>query len=278
MSRILGRSYDVYQLVDYLQNNELVDFKKDKSNSSWNIIENVKNDIKPYLPDIAIDFINEEKIDILRSPLRIYTFTSVPQYSDEKRFIRYPSLKPIKEYEREYAYYLGLLLTSYQIDTEEEFLEIGREYDDILPLLIDYLYLKINNKEEEFSLKYVDEIKHYTRYYKRLYDNYHKFYEFSSNAEVHDLSENEYKNFKELCDDKDEDMERITMQNIKKLSALDGMLQIIDKKLSDKEYKELVKELMLNSDENRSFILYDKGIDSFGYKRLRKEIDKYKIK
>ena len=30
------------------------------------------------------------------------------------------------------------------MDTEEELLEIGKEYDEILPLLLDYLYMKYN--------------------------------------------------------------------------------------------------------------------------------------
>ena len=66
------------------------------------------------------------------------------------------------------------------------------------------------------------------------------------------------------------------MNQLVELSSLDGTLQIIDKNYSTEEYKELIEELMINSDENRSSILYQRGIESYGYKRLRKEIEKYK--
>ena len=60
-----------------------------------------------------------------------------------------------------------------------------------------------------------------------------------------------------------------------KLSSLDGMLQIIDKNYSIDEYKKLIEELVKNEDFSRSSILYDRGIESYGYRRLRKEIEKF---
>lgn len=276
MSRILGRTYDVLQISNTLKNNSFPIYVRDNRESSWEKIDNIINEIEDYLPNIAIDFINKEKISILKNPLRIYTFTSVPEYKDEKRFIRFPSIKPKKEFEREYAFYLGLLLSSYQIDTEEEILELGKEYDDIIPLLIEYIYLKEEKNENKFSLKYLNELKKYTSHFEKNYKKYKKFYEFSNNSKTHNLDDREYNNFRKLCDDYDEEMERVTLPNIIKLSAFDGVLQIIDKNYTKEEYKKLIEELMINKNESRSSLLYDREIESYGYKRLRKEIDKYK--
>ncbi len=57
---------------------------------------------------------------------------------------------------------------------------------------------------------------------------------------------------------------------------MDATLQIIDRNLSQAEYKDLIEELMLNPDHNREKIINDKGIETFGFKRLRKEINRVK--
>ncbi len=278
MSRVLGRAMDVLQIVNYLQESELPKFFDDKTPTTWEEVENVKNKLKIYLPDSAIDFINKENIIIKKSPLRRYTLTSVPEYKDEKRFIRFPSNKPIKKFEREYAFYLGLLLSSYQIDTQEELLETGKEYDDILPLILEYLYMKDNHMGREFSLRHLNEIKHFSKYYKKIYMDYNHFYDFTNSSDTSELSEQEYENYLKMASDKDEEMERLTMEDITKLSSLEGTLQIIDRNLNNGQLKRLIHELMINKNENRSFVLYDYGIDSYGYKRLKKEIDHFNYK
>lgn len=275
MSRLLGRSNDVLSISDELQY-DFPKYQKDETIIPWDEIEKTKNDVFEYLPDVAIDFINKEKIDVLKSPFRLYTFTSVPEYKDEKRFIRFPSKNNKKEYLREYAFYLGLLLSSYQTDNEEEYLEIGKEYDDILPLVLDYIYLKHNNIEDRYSLKYLNFLKKYTKSFKKSHKLYEEFYNFSSNAETRELSDSQYNIFMNLSYEKDEEMERIIMQHMIKLSSFDGSLQIIDKNYSKDEIKKLIEALMLNKDESRSSILYERGIESYGYRSLRKEINKYK--
>ena len=276
MSKILGRAQDVLNIISCIQELNIPKYNRNNSISSWEVIEDVPNKLKIYLPDSAIEFIDKEKIKITKSPLRLYTLTSIPEYEDEERFIRFPSLKPYKEFEREYAFYIGALLSSYQIDTQEELLEMGKEYDDLLPLLMDYLYLKSTGNEEVFFDKYLFDLKYFSKYYGKIYKKYKDFYEFYNSAETRDLTDSEYKSFIELSECRDEDMEKTTMEDIVKLSALEGVLQLKDKDLSIEEYKKLIEDLMFNKDESRTSILYERGIDSYGYKRLRKEIENYK--
>ena len=144
MSRVLGRVNDVLQAVNYIQNTVFPSYVRDNEPSSWKEIINIPKRLNLYLPDSAIDFINKEEIKIVNNPFRKYTLTSVPEDETEKRYIVFPSKKANKEFEREYAFYLGNLLSHYQIDTEEEFLENGKEFDDVLPILFDYLITKEN--------------------------------------------------------------------------------------------------------------------------------------
>ena len=278
MSRVLGRAMDVLQIVNYLQDSEIPKYITDKSITTWEAIEQVPNKLKIYLPDSAIDFINKEKIQLKKNPLRKYVFTSVPDYPDEKRYIVFPSLKPRRIYERDYAFYLGLLLSSYKKDNQEELLENCKEYDDLLALLIDYLYLKANGREEDFSLKYLFEIKYFSKYFGKIYEAYEEGHAFSNSDEIDFLSDQQYERYLEKEKEYDEDMEKTIMEDIVKLSAFEATLQITDLDLDNDQIKKLINDLMINEGENRSSVLYDRGIDSYGYKRMKKEIDKYNRK
>ena len=68
------------------------------------------------------------------------------------------------------------------------------------------------------------------------------------------------------------------MEDIVKLSAFEETHQITDLDLENDQIKKLINDLMINEGENRSSVLYDRGIDSYGYKRMKKEIDKYNRK
>ena len=68
------------------------------------------------------------------------------------------------------------------------------------------------------------------------------------------------------------------MEDVVKLSAFEATLQITDLDLDNDQIKKLINDLMINEGENRSSVLYDRGIDSYGYKRMKKEIDKYNRK
>ena len=276
MSKILGRVNDVLNVSKELKEADIPKYIKDKSKTTWDNIEKVKNDLSIYLPDIAIDFINQDKIYMYKSPLRIYTFTSIPEYEDERRFIRYPSLTPKKEFEREYSFFLGLLLSSYHMDTQEEIMEIGKEYDDILPLLLDYLYMKQNNKEDKYALKFLNFIDKFLKRYQKSYKKYDEFCDTLFNTDTYEFNDDELEHFENHCKETESEFEEYTMNKLIKLSSLDGMLQIIDKNYDEKEFKKLIEELVINEDFSRTAILYDKGIESYGYKRLRKEIEKYK--
>jgi len=275
MSRVLGKTQEIINICDYIQESNIQKFERNNKKTTWDSIENTFNTLSFYLPDSAIDYLKEDKIVIKKNPLRKYTFISIPENSNEKRLIRFPSLGAKEEYKRELSFFLGLLLSSYNED-EENMYEISGEFDNFLPYILDYLYLKSDNKESDFSLKYLDKIKNYTKYYKAYNEEYNNFYDVTKEASF-EFTENGYQRYIKDCQKKDEELSKFTIENMNMLSSLEAVLQLIDEILSEKELKLLILKLMLNGDKNRRYILNDYNINVNGYKYLKKELNKYKV-
>ena len=67
---------------------------------------------------------------------------------------------------------------------------------------------------------------------------------------------------------------RNTLLYLVPLSSMDATLQLIDKYKDDKdEIRYLIYELVQNESHNREEIMAERNIDTYGFKRLRKEID-----
>ena len=275
MSRIYGKAYEVYNITKDLEETKLPKYKRDNTKSSWDEIETTPEKIEIYLPDRAIDFLTSKKTKIMKTPFLKYTLKQVPEEESEERFIRFPSLSPKEEFKRELMFYMGMLLSSYNRDTPKEEYGIPNEYDDTLPLLLEYLYLKYANKEDEFSIKHLNELKGFQKNYRTFYDDYQDFQNLRREARFANLSQEKYEKFQSLCIDKEDEIISLTKDSIIQLSSLEGALGIIE--LLDKEdIKTIIEKLMINEKYNRSEVLQEYGIESFGYKRLRKELEQYK--
>ena len=106
MSRVFGRSYDVYNISKELQDAKFERFKRDNSISTWDKISESPEKIEMYLPDVAIDFLTSKKIKIMRTPFLKYTLTQIPDNEEQSRFIKFPSLLPRNEFKRELLFYV----------------------------------------------------------------------------------------------------------------------------------------------------------------------------
>ena len=275
MSRIYGRAYDVYSITKDLEETKLPKYKKDNTKTSWDEIEITPEKIEIYLPDKAIDFLASKKTKIMKTPFLKFTLTQIPEEENEERFIKFPSLTPKEEFKRELMFYMGMLLSSYNKDNPNEKYGIPNEYDDTLPLLLEYLYLKYVNKEDKFSIKHLNELQSYQKDYITFYDDYQDFQDLRRKARFAYLSQEKYEKFQALCIDKENEITSLTNDSIIQLSSLEGVLGIIE--LLDKEdIKTIIEKLMINEKYNRSEVLKEYGIESFGYKRLRKELEQYK--
>ena len=273
MSREMGKSYEVYQIASELNKTSFPVYRRDNRESSWDEIETTPERLELYLPDVAIDFLTSKKVKLYKTPFRKYTLTQIPENNQEDRFIKFPSLRPKEEFKRELMFYMGMLLSSYHIDDPEDEYIIPGEYDDLLPNILEYLSLKEDKREEFFSIKHLNELKKFNKTYPRIYDDYKDFQELENRARFSSISPEKMENFRQLSIDRAYEMEEETKKSVVQLSSLDGALSLIDITKTPDEFKQLIEELMLNKDNDRAQVLRKRKIDSYGYKRLRKEID-----
>ncbi len=249
MSRLYGRIDDIYNISKYLNNNYNKKYKKDMTCIDAKDLEDAPLSLSSYLPNNVINFLNKKEITICYNPLSRFTSTIIE--NDEPTII-YPSSKIREEYKRELIYFIGDILKNINLDLLPDKFDLKCQYASIVPLLLEYIYLKEENKIERFSEKYLSELKENAKDYIRLYDKYHK-------------NENKY------------DIGTFLMASLTYLvpfASFDACLQVTDKYISDKEkMKELLKELIENPQNNRENIMLKHDIDTYGFKRLRKEIE-----
>lgn len=280
MSRLYGRIYDVHRVTEELLESEkyLPKYKKDTKLSSWQEIETTPEKVEMYLPDQAIDFLMSKKIKIYKNPLREYTLVSLPTEADEERKVVFNSLLPYNEFKRELMFYVGMILSDYNHDKEENLYEIPHEYDDLLPLLLEYLYMKKAGKEKDFILKHLNELVRLSKFFDVEYKDYQDFNDFKAKVQLCALNGKKLENFRNLCEEKDNDIIKATQNNIVQLSSLEALLGVLETINSEEDIKELIKDLMLNKNGSRNEVLMDRGIDSYGFKRLKKELQTRKKK
>lgn len=278
MSRVFGKAFDVYNVAKELKETKFERYKRDNRECSWTDIEQTPEKIEIYLPDRAIDFLSSKKTKIIKTPFNRYTNMQIPGKENEERYIRFPSLLPKIEFKRELIYYMGMLLSSYREDDLSEDLGIREEYEDVLPLILEYLYLKSVGEEDKFSIKHLNEMKKFTKEYMTFYDDYQDFSDLRRTANLSSLDEKRYQNFQQLCIDKDTEITSFTHDCITQLSSMEAALSIIDSIKDIEDIKKIIEELMLNEKGNRSHVLIEREINSYGYRRLRKEIETYRKK
>ena len=274
MSRVYGRAYDVYSITKLLEETEIKKYKRDNQKTTWADIEYTPEKIITYLPDCAIDFLAEKKVKIMKTPFLKYTMTQIPDNEEQDRFIKFPSLIPKEEFKRELMFYIGMILSNYNRDNDSDEYEISDEYEDTLPLLLEYIYLKLAGKDDKFVIKHLNKLKSYQKNYIYFYDDYKDFEDLKREAEFANLDKIRYEKFQNLCKDKEDEISSLTKDSLSQLSSLEGTLAIIDSCTTKEELKKIIEELMLNKKNNRGIILRGREIESYGYKRLRKEIEK----
>ena len=156
-----------------------------------------------------------------------------------------------EEYKRDLVYFIGDLLRRLSLDYIPDEFDIRCQYSDVLPLLMEYLFLRDCGKEKRFSDKHLQDLKLNANQYIKIYEKFENNKEFSN--------------------------EQIFLRNsllyLVPLSSMDATLQISDEIINDKEsLKQLIKELIENENHNREDVLNKRNINTYGFKRLRKEI------
>lgn len=274
MSRTYGKSNITYDFYEELLDTKIPKYKKDKRESSWEAIRDIDNKIKLYLPEQAIELLGSKRTVILRQPFRRKTISVIPAEPEGVRAIVFPRNAPYKENEYEYMYYLGRLLSVVNPDDMFDFYVPG-EYDEVIPLLLEYLYVKEHGDTDQFSINYFNELKKNAKRFMRNYNTIESDAKSLDYAKRNSMLFDPY--YAEQVFNKDKNnFEQLAAINMRVLASFDALLNIADRNLSVEEIKELIDKLMTNKTKSRETVIRDMDIDTLNYPRIRKELKKFK--
>ena len=277
MSRLYGRSYDVYNTSRYLKDSNIPKYHKNKTKTDWDDVVVSPEKIEIYLPDTAIKILENKPIQIVKSPFVVKETSILPRSEDEEATIFFPTYKAIEEYKRELVFFLGTVLSIKSPDELPKNYNIPCEYSDLLALLFEYLYLKETNDLDNFSLKHLNELIYNAKHYVPFYETYYKRINKDKELEFFvNMNEKERKVINEHANKREKSFLKSTLDSLVALSSMDAVLQITDKYSDVETIKNIIEELLENRNNNRQEIINNMGIESYGYKRLKKEIDRSK--
>ena len=273
MSRLFGRTDDVYSISKLLVETDFKEYKPDKRRIDHEALVNAPGEVEMYLPDKAIDFINTTDVGLYKS-----LFTREVKYrvaacnEGELPAMLFPVGRLIEEYKDDVIFFLGRLLANYSPDELPKHFDISCEFSDMISIILVYLHLREQGKEDMLLTKFSKDFVQNARRFIKVYEDYQRYCE--------NVRAKEFFSTEEGPDKYAESNKRAilikTLNSLVPLSSMDASLQIIDRNPSQEEYKELIEELMLNPEHNREKLINDKGIETFGFHRLRKEINRVK--
>ncbi len=272
MSRLYGRMDDVYSISKLLVESDFEEYKKNKQVIDFESLISSPSKIELYLPQRSIDFINETDIAFSRSLFCKEVQMLVPTSKNETPSLCFPRGKLIEEYKNDVIFFIGRLLANISPDFMPKEFDIACEYSDVLAILLEYLYLKENGQEDNIFRMYINDFVSNAKSYIRVYDRYQDYCE--ANRERKMFYTNERLDNMEIRNK--QAMLRKILSSLVPLASMDASLQLIDNLKTQDEYRLLIDELMENKNHNRERTLLDKGINTYGFKRLRKEIDRIK--
>lgn len=250
MSRLYGRVEDVYNFYKYLLEN--YDYKYVKDNKE------ISNEELQDTPKLVIDYLDKTNISYLNSCNINYYWNRKSKdivYGDDEddsKSIFFPTKIMKEEYKAELMYFIGDILRRKSPDYMNDEYDICCQYTDTIPLLIEYLYFKETNNSERFITKNFDDLKINAPIFNKIHDRAFK-YPVIYTEDV---------------------LLRNTLLNLVPLSSMDAVLQIVDKYGQDKDkLRKILFNLIENVNHNREEVINDININTYGLKRLRKEID-----
>lgn len=269
MSRLYGRSDDVYKISKYLIESDIKEYKKDNRKISMDDIIECPSSLEIYLPDKALEILSDTPIVLAKTIFAKEPITFMPNDKKESPEIYFPKYRMIEEHKNDVIFFLGRILASYSPDEMPKYFNIPCEYHDVIPILLTYLFSKENGKEDTFSSKFLNELAYNARSYVKTYDDYQNYLTAKQANNMFGTS-NSLDKYEES--NKNAILLK-TLTHLVPLSSMDATLQLVDEIKEPTEYKEILEKLILNPNHNREKIIESMGIDSYGFKRLRKEID-----
>ena len=195
--------------------------------------------ITPYLTDEAVNYLNDCNIQLAHNNFIKDTIYS--SYGDEENIIIFPTKVMKERYKRDLAFYMGDLLRRVNLDLLPSDYDIRCQYSDVLPLLLEYIFLRDTGKGEEFSSRHLHDLNLNAKHYVKMFERFDKY--------------------KDILN-KDSFL-RNTLVYLVPLSSMDATLQIGDDIANDKvALRELINDLFENVDNNREIVMKERNIDT----------------
>ena len=277
MSRLYGKSSEVYSISKLLVDSNIKPHTINKKRISNEELETCPEKIEIYLPDKAIEIISNTPIRIVFSPLAIKDTCLLPKNKTEEPTMYFSRWNPIEENKRELVLFLGQFLSSNSLDRIPDDNTIPCEFNELISLLLEAFYLKEEGKLEEFSNKHLNELLFNAKRYVESYKNYNKYHDSLLQTESLQISEKERNRIEEKTKKIEKEFSSATLSSLTPLSSMEVALQIIDKNEDKEKIKELLELLIDNPLHDRQTIIKDMGYETYGYKRLRKEIERRRV-
>ena len=280
MSRIYAKSNEIFDACKAINAIHIKRHKPNRTIVDWLDLENGAYFIESYLSKDAINLLSNHKIQILKDPFSLHARRS-DIVEDETTRVSFPAIFFAREeFKREFVFLLGLVLGLQNLDKpREDFAyEIQDEYRDVLPLLLEYLYMRDSNQEEAYYPKKLWEVREWVKDYIKNITEYRKRVEAGETllrTGVY-LSTDGYEGTLAYRDENIENIENLTQRAVSPFSSMDATLQLIDMNLSPNEISDLIEKLYKNEQGDRSRIMESYGVKQDGYKRLIKEFEQHK--
>ena len=244
MSKIYGRRHDMESLSrEIITCNPQIDFNLQQQPISWQNVLGVEKDISLKLSEKMASKLANTPISIKRNPFRRYPKMNSGNNYDQIASFTFPSLDARYEYRGAYANFLGRLLYRYK--------EYNDEYHHLIPFLFEYFSYQDTSTEEFEKIKILEQQKLGLTFLRFLNEIDHK---------EHDM----------------DDCEAVILSAMQYFSLFDAALQLTD--IFEKDESKVLKIVddILTQKKKTFEVLEDEGISTYGYKRLRKTIDKYR--
>ncbi len=274
MSRLSGRSMELYQTSRLLAESNIPKYKIDKGKTNWEDVVMAPEKIDIYLPENAVEILESNPVKIVHYPSLFKQTASLPEKDGEEPLLFFPRHNAIEEYKNNLVFFLGEILANKSKDSLPDFYTIPCEYNVLLPLLMEYLYLKEENKEDLFIPKHLDDLAYNAKKYKKIYESHRNKLINRNELDLYDINYKKKEKIERYYAEEDEIFLRATLVTLVPMSSMDGVLQVIDRIKDKDEIKNFIEKLIENKEHNRQKIINDMGIDSTSYKRLKKEIIK----
>lgn len=268
MDRVLGRAQDLKSISEELKKMKTRICLGDVKAVTIDDVRDSFSKYSIYIPESAKDYLRSRKI-IVKKPGFLTTTAVNSGVFCTKRF-------PTVEDESEFAFFIGRVLANYRNDARSDGFSFPAEYAALLPMLMEYLYCKETEREEIFYKQYLNRAKKDAKTFLKESEEYRKEMEKAEKYNTVFSTESSYRMYNFLSMNAGNTYHNAVLDAVYFISGLEALLQVNDKYKTESEIRDLIEVLFRNEGNDRSAILYDLGIDSYGYRAIRKHIEEGK--